>query len=101
MNNQELCILLDSILALLETDNVEKAKEVIQNCIRRIDKGTTSSSEKQKAGENMPNTAETIEILARKLERVRILNDLKECNTLEEYQELVKKYEKLCNDDKA
>lgn len=25
----------------------------------------------------MPNTAETIEILARKLERVRILNDLK------------------------
>ena len=40
----------------------------------------------------MPNTAETIEILARKLERVRILNDLKECKTLEEYQELVKKY---------
>jgi hypothetical protein len=49
----------------------------------------------------MPNTAETIEILARKLERVRILNDLKECKTLEEYQELVKKYEKLCNDDKS
>lgn len=49
----------------------------------------------------MPNTAETIETLARKLERVRILNDLKECKTLEEYQELVKKYEKLCNDDKS
>lgn len=49
----------------------------------------------------MPNTAETIEILARKLERACILNDLKECKTLEEYQELVKKYEKLCNDDKA
>ena len=29
MNNQELYILLDSILALLETDNTEKAKEVI------------------------------------------------------------------------
>ena len=38
MNNQELCILLDSILALLETDNIEKAKEVIKNGIKRIDK---------------------------------------------------------------
>lgn len=28
MQNQELCILLDSILALLDTDNVNKAKEV-------------------------------------------------------------------------
>ncbi len=55
----------------------------------------------KKVGDYMPNTAETIEILARKLERACILNDLKECKTLEEYQELVKKYEKLCNDDKA
>lgn len=31
MGNPELCILLDSILALLETDNTEKAKEVIKN----------------------------------------------------------------------
>lgn len=44
MNNQELCILLDSILALLETNNTEKAKEVIKNGIKRIDKGMTSSS---------------------------------------------------------
>ena len=44
MQNQELCILLDSILALLETDNVEKAKEIIQNAIKRIDRGMTSSS---------------------------------------------------------
>lgn len=44
MQNQELCILLDSILALLETNNADKAKEVIQNAIKRIDKGTTSSS---------------------------------------------------------
>ena len=44
MQNQELCILLDSLLALLETNNTEKAKEVIQNAINRIDKGTTSSS---------------------------------------------------------
>ena len=49
----------------------------------------------------MPNTAETIEILARILERVRILNDLKECKTLEEYQQKKKKYEALCNDDKS
>ena len=44
MQNQELCILLDSILALLETDNVEKAKEIIRNAIKRIDRGMTSSS---------------------------------------------------------
>ncbi len=46
MNNQELCIMLDSILALLETNNTEKAKEIIQNAIKRIDKGMTTSSEK-------------------------------------------------------
>lgn len=46
MNNQELCIMLDSILALLETDNTEKAKEIIQNAIKRIDRGMTISSEK-------------------------------------------------------
>ncbi len=50
MNNQELCILLDSILALLETNNVEKAKEVIQNGIKRIDKGATSSSKDVEEG---------------------------------------------------
>ena len=44
MQNQELCILLDSILALLETDNVEQAKEVIQNAINRIDRGMTTST---------------------------------------------------------
>lgn len=44
MQNQELRILLDSILALLETDNVDKAKDVIQNAINRIDRGMTSSS---------------------------------------------------------
>ena len=47
MNNQELCILLDSILALLETDNIDKAKEVIKNGIKRIDKGMTSSSKEE------------------------------------------------------
>lgn len=44
MNNQELCVLLESILALLETDNTEKAKEIIKNGIKRIDRGMTSAS---------------------------------------------------------
>ncbi len=39
MSNQELCLLLDSILALLETNNSERAIEVIRNGIKRIDKG--------------------------------------------------------------
>lgn len=47
MQNQELCILLDSLLALLETGNGEKAKEVISNAIARIDKGNTSSAREQ------------------------------------------------------
>ncbi|MCD7957614.1 MAG: hypothetical protein LUG93_18080 [Lachnospiraceae bacterium] len=48
----------------------------------------------------MPDSAEVIEALARKLERIRVLNDLKDCKTLEDFQALVKKYETLCNDDK-
>ena len=47
MQNQELCILLDSILALLETNNEDKAKEIIRNAIKRIDKGATSSSKEE------------------------------------------------------
>ena len=38
MTNQELCILLESLLALLETDNNDRAREVIKNAIMRIDK---------------------------------------------------------------
>lgn len=49
MNNQELCILLDSILALLDTDNVDKAKEVIKNGIKRIDKDMTTSSQNEQS----------------------------------------------------
>lgn len=44
MSNQELCMLLDSLLALLETGNSEKAIIVIKNGIERIDKGATSST---------------------------------------------------------
>ena len=50
--------------------------------------------------ETMPTTAEVIETLARKLERARILNDLKECKTIEDYHELTKQYEMMCDDDK-
>ncbi len=42
--NQELCILLESLLALLETNNNDKAKTVIENAIRRIDKGQNDSN---------------------------------------------------------
>lgn len=48
----------------------------------------------------MPTNAEVIENLARKLERVRILNDLKDCRDLEDFQKLVEKYEALCSEDK-
>lgn len=48
----------------------------------------------------MPTNEEVIENLARKLERARILNDLRECKTLEDFQEITKKYEALCNEDK-
>lgn len=48
----------------------------------------------------MQTTADVIEILARKLEIARILNDLKECKTLEDYQALVKKYDTFCNNGK-
>lgn len=52
-----------------------------------------------KGGEKMPNTAETIEKLARQLERQRLLTDLKECKTLEDFQKLTEKYESLCRSD--
>ena len=47
------------------------------------------------------NASETIETLSRKLERSRILNDLKECEALEDFKELTKKYEALCDEDKT
>ncbi|MBP3856604.1 MAG: hypothetical protein IK990_13460 [Ruminiclostridium sp.] len=38
MSNQELCLLLESVLALIETGNSDRAAEVIKNGIKRIDK---------------------------------------------------------------
>lgn len=39
----------------------------------------------------MPNSAETIERLARELERQKILMELLECKTLDDYEKLVEK----------
>ena len=41
MTNQELCILQESIRALLQTGNSERAEEIISNAIQRIDKTQT------------------------------------------------------------
>lgn len=48
--------------------------------------------------EIMPNSGELIEKLSRQLERMRILNDLKECETLEDFQALRTKYKALCEE---
>ena len=48
----------------------------------------------------MPNNAETIEKLAKQLEQQKILADMKECKTLEDFQELIKKYEAICANQK-
>ena len=45
---------------------------------------------------NMPNSAETIEKLARQLEQQKILSDLQDCHTLEDFQKLVEKYKAIC-----
>jgi len=47
----------------------------------------------------MPTSGEVIEKLSRQLERVRILNDLKSCHTLEDFQKLTEKYEAICSKD--
>lgn len=44
MTNNELCILLESLLALLETHNDDKAVVVIKNAIQRIDKNTANNT---------------------------------------------------------
>lgn len=41
LTNQELCILPESIRALLQTGNSERAEEIITNAIQRIDKTQT------------------------------------------------------------
>lgn len=45
----------------------------------------------------MPTNAEVIEKLAKQLEQQKILNALQSCETLEDFKELTKQYETLCN----
>lgn len=52
MTNNELCILLDSLLALLETDNNERAITVIKNAIQRIDKNAVNNIEPANENKN-------------------------------------------------
>lgn len=47
----------------------------------------------------MANASEVIEKLAKQLERLKFLNDLRDCETLEDFQNLTKKYETLCKED--
>ena len=47
----------------------------------------------------MTNASEMIEKLAKQLERLKFLNDLRDCETLEDCQNLTKKYETLCKED--
>ena len=49
--------------------------------------------------DTMPNASETIEKLAKQLERLKFLNDLRDCETLEDFKQLTKKYEVLCEED--
>lgn len=49
--------------------------------------------------EFMPNASETIEKLARQLERNRVLAHLKECQDMDDVKKLIQKYEALCLDE--
>ena len=53
----------------------------------------------EKGSDNMAINADVIENLARRLEREIILNDLENCKTLEDYENVTKKYKELCNPD--
>lgn len=48
----------------------------------------------------MPNAAETIEKLARALERERLLSKLSECVTLEDYERVKSELRAQCESDK-
>lgn len=46
MSNQELCTQYELIIRLLKKGDAEEVIEILENAIKRIDKGTTSSSQK-------------------------------------------------------
>lgn len=49
--------------------------------------------------DTMPNASETIEKLAKELERLKFLNDLRDCETIDDFKNLTKKYEAICKED--
>ncbi|MCM1328300.1 MAG: hypothetical protein NC253_02570 [Ruminococcus sp.] len=53
MTNQELCTLYESLAALIETNNADKALKILKNAIARIDRGAAANdSGKEKEQEN-------------------------------------------------
>lgn len=48
----------------------------------------------------LPNSAETIEKLARQLEQQKFLTELKECETLDDLEKLKEKYQAICDNQK-
>lgn len=52
MVNHELCTLYESLAALIETDNADKALQILKNAIARIDKGTSANNQEQENGKN-------------------------------------------------
>lgn len=77
-------------------EEMEHTRKILDDKISQVQKNMDELNNSYKITTN----AEVIENLARKLERARILNDLRECKTLEDFQEITKKYEALCNEDK-
>lgn len=47
MTNQELCTLYESLAALIETNNADKALQILKNAIARIDKGNAAGQEQE------------------------------------------------------
>lgn len=48
MSNQELCTQYEFIVRMIKKGNYDDVVEILENAIKRIDKGTTSSSQEQK-----------------------------------------------------
>ncbi len=48
MTEQELCTQYELIIRLLKKGDAEEVIEILENAIKRIDKGATSSSQSQK-----------------------------------------------------
>lgn len=47
MSNQELCTMFELIVALLKSGNSDKAAEILENAIKRIDKGSSDKQDKK------------------------------------------------------